>query len=143
MKRRRFLGIFSLGLAGTALGLVALPNFEKIVKKMIEADTKDLSIEKGAIEKYIIDAKKKNVFQRFNLGKREFIRGHYFIDNRIFALPYQAKYSRYRSDLIAGFLLSTDFFANRMNTGKTIHYTSFYDPYFRPCSNPFSNIYYS
>lgn len=143
MKRRKFLGIFSLGVIGTAVGMLALPNFDEVVMNIIEHDTRELPIAEGAVEKYLSDAKKRNFHQRFNFGKREFIRGHYLIDNKIFTLPYLTKYSRYRSELVGNFLLSTNFFTEKMNTNKIISYTSFYDPYYRPCSNPFSNVYYS
>ena len=143
MERRKFLGILTLGAIGTIVGVVALPDFEKIVKEILTTDTKKLLIEKGAIEKYLVDAKNRNIYKRFGFGKKEFIRGHYFINNSIFTLPYYTKYSRYRSEIVGSFLLSTDFFINKMTVEKEVKYLSFYDPYKRPCNNPFSNVYYT
>ena len=34
------------------------------------------------------------------------------------------------------FLLSTDFFQNGADEGRTIHYAAFFDPYATPCYNP-------
>lgn len=143
MNRRKFLGLISLGLAGSALGILSLPGFEKVIEKVIVNDTEKLSLSPESISKYIVEAKDKNIWKNFNFAKREFFRAHYFFNNSLFKLPYHNKYIQYRSEIVGSFLLSTDFFMNKMNTERTINYVSLYDPYFRPCSNPFSNLYYN
>lgn len=143
MKRRKFLGILSLGTAGAVIGVTALPDFNKIVKRIIEQDTKELNIEEGAIGKYLKDAHERKIFDKYNFAKKEFIRIHYFLDAPMVPMPYRSKYTQYRSEIVGHFLLSTNFFFNKMDTTKAIKYESIYDPYFRPCSHPFSNLFYT
>lgn len=45
---------------------------------------------------------------------------------------------RLEDNIVSDYLLSTDFFANGGNEQRNIAYISFYDPYTRPCSNPFN-----
>lgn len=143
MKRRKFLAIVSLGAAGTAVGVASFTGFTKIVKRIIERDTKDLKIEDDAIEKYLMDAHSKNLYGKYNFAKKAFIRIHYMLDFPFLPIPYRNKYIQYRSEIVGHFLLSTNFFFDKMDTGKLIKYESFYDPYFRPCSHPFSNLFYT
>lgn len=41
-----------------------------------------------------------------------------------------------REKLLSKVLLSTDFFQEGMNEGRTIKYVLYYDPYINPCYNP-------
>lgn len=143
MNRRKFIGLLTLGLAGSAVGVFSLPSFENIAEDIILKDTAKLPLSAGAIQKYIVEVKDKNIWKNFNFAKREFFRAHYFFSNALFKLPYHSKYLQYRSEIVGNFLLSTDFFTNKMNTEDTINYVAIYDPYFRPCANPFSSIYYN
>ena len=45
---------------------------------------------------------------------------------------------RFEDNIVSGYLLSTDFFANGANEQREVSYISFYDPYARPCGNPFN-----
>ena len=45
--------------------------------------------------------------------------------------------------LVTAYLLSSDFFQNKMDEKRTIKYVGLYDPYSRPCSHPFSHIHYA
>lgn len=42
------------------------------------------------------------------------------------------------ADVVRTYLLSTDFFNNQMDEGRTVRYVAFYNPYKTPCVNPFS-----
>ena len=42
----------------------------------------------------------------------------------------------FREKLTSQFLLSTDFFQEGMNEGRSIKYALYYDPYINPCYNP-------
>jgi hypothetical protein len=46
------------------------------------------------------------------------------------------------NQLLTAYLLSTDFFTNKMDESKTIKYVGLYNPYTRPCAHPFSNNVY-
>ena len=41
------------------------------------------------------------------------------------------------------YLMSTDFFRNKMDENKTLHYLGLYDPYKMSCSHPFNHVFYS
>lgn len=41
--------------------------------------------------------------------------------------------------LVSTYLLSTDFFLNRMDESLVVKYVGLYDPYLRPCTHPFAN----
>lgn len=142
MKRRKFLGILSIGVVGTAVGVAAFTDFEMIVKTIISNDTKDLNVSEEIIERYLKDAHEKRAFQHLGFSKKEFIRINHFLGSPSF-FPYRNKYEQYRSEIVGHFLLSTDFFSHKMDTSRVIKYESFYDPYFRPCSHPFSNLFYT
>lgn len=40
------------------------------------------------------------------------------------------------------YLLSSDFFQNRMDESKEVKYIAIYNPHRTPCANPFSSMYY-
>ena len=41
--------------------------------------------------------------------------------------------------LVSTYLLSTDFFMNKMDESQVVKYVGLYDPYLRPCTHPFAN----
>lgn len=47
-------------------------------------------------------------------------------------------FRRLEDNVVSSYLLSTDFFANGADEQRAVAYISFYDPYVRPCSNPFN-----
>lgn len=47
-------------------------------------------------------------------------------------------FRRLEDSVVSDYLLSTDFFANGADEQRAVSYVSFYDPYVRPCSNPFN-----
>ncbi len=46
-------------------------------------------------------------------------------------------YRKVEWKLITQYLMSTDFFQNDANESRKIRYLMYYDPYSRPCANPF------
>ena len=38
------------------------------------------------------------------------------------------------------YLLSSDFFRNGADEGRSVNYLAYYDPYQRPCGNPFAQL---
>ena len=53
------------------------------------------------------------------------------------------KHSDIEDYVAENFLLSTDFFYNKMDATKEVKFVSLFNPQLRPCSNPFSSAYYS
>jgi len=129
------------GVAGTAM--LAIPSFgyaftstEEAAAGIIENELKALGIitTRGDIELFVEDyftehKMKENV--TFGLKLKSF----YF-------LGVSSAKSYVVSELIKSFLLSTDFFMNKMDVSKPLKYTGIYSPYKKPCSNPFSFFYY-
>lgn len=144
MTRRKFFGILSLGIIGIFIGIgsIVFRDFENTVRKILIEDVGHLNIKISDIDKYIADAKKKNTWNKYDFVKTQFIRTHFLISNYI-ELAYYEKYIQYRSEIVGHFLLSTNFFINKMDETASINYTSVYDPYETPCANPFSYSYYN
>jgi len=50
---------------------------------------------------------------------------------------YNDVYEKFTMDLCSRFLLSTNFFINKMDTEQKLEYAIYFNPYVRACSNPF------
>lgn len=145
IERRKFIktSIIALAGLGTATGLsyLAIPKYEAILKLILEHDLKSLKIQTDAIDQFIEAALKEDLFGN-SKAKKEMIRIYHFMANTWFPLPYQYKYDQYRADIVGKFLLSTNFFYNKMDESKEIKYLRVYNAYKFPCGNPFSNLFY-
>ncbi len=146
MRRRTFLRLAGFATAGIAVGgYIAFQNFEKFARKIIIKDTASLKLNPEEIDKFFkaVSESKFNVLDDlFPFHHRQLLKWHYYIDNGLFTLPYRVNYNAYRNKIVMIFLLSTNFFKNRMDESKPVYFTSVYDPYQIPCCNPFSNIFY-
>ncbi len=142
MQRKKFLKYLAGGIAVAFTGIAVTPGFNQVLQKMIEEDTATLPLEEGCVQKYLSVAEERQAWSVFSPSKQQFIRAHYLLSNALFKLPYHHKYLDYRSQVVGNFLLSTSFFMNKMDMHKKISFTGLYDPYLKPCSNPFSNLYY-
>jgi hypothetical protein len=140
MERRNFLKIAATGTALVATGLLGIRSFKSGIKSMIIEDTQGLKLKEEEIDKFLADAEKEMFWSSYDTTKKGFITAHTWLGSAF--LPYKFKYSQYRSQIVGTFLLSTDYFTNRMDAGKAIQYVAFYNPYKRPCASPFSNVYY-
>jgi hypothetical protein len=143
MKRREFIWVGTIAALGVSVGgYVFFSSFERLVRKIIFKDTQGLSVSSEEITKFLLDTRKTHTLEMFSFSKKELIKWSYYLDNPLIHMPYEAKYNVYRSQIVGLFLLSTDFFQNKMDPKRPIHYVKIYNPYFTPCSNPFSNLYY-
>jgi hypothetical protein len=144
MNRRRFIGISILSLVGIAMASIAIIyDFETLVFKILQQDLKTLNIDEKYFRKFASDAKASNYWQRilFDKKKKAFVFAFYFLPK--IGLPYEFKYFQLRGRIVGDFLLATDFFVNKMDDKRAIKYVGLYDPYLRPCQNPFSNLNYN
>ena len=48
--------------------------------------------------------------------------------------------TRFEEYVVEKFLMSTDFFQNHADESRRVNYISLYDPYLRPCTNPFAQL---
>ncbi len=124
-------------LAGAGTALVVIPSlsymaisYEKAAKGLILNELDYLKLDEKGVNQFVRDYTKD---QSANYQIK--IRSLYLI---------QAKADQYKvvDDLVKDYLLSTDFFRNKMNESKIVKYQGLYDPYKTPCANPFSFIYY-
>lgn len=144
MKRRNFIGLLAIGTAGIAAGgYIYFENFDGFAKRIIKKDTASLKIAPEEFDKFFKDAAKTKLWNKmFPSAHKQLLKWHYYINNGLFTLPYVANYNAYRSKIVGAFLLSTDFFHNKMDESKSVKYIALYDPYLIPCSNPFSSTFY-
>ena len=143
MERRDFIKVIS-GISLVSIGgYVLLPSFQEVAEGIIKDATSQLSIDEDQVYIFMRDAEKEKYWNQFSTVKKGFIRFNYLVENRLFSLPYSNKYQQYKNQIVGWFLLSTDYFTNKMNDQEKISYVSFYNPYKRACGIPFSNIYYN
>lgn len=142
MKRRTFIGLGIGAGVGTAVGAYAI-NFKHAVKQMLLDDTSQLIIDKSIIDRFIEDGEREKYWVKLGSTKKILISGQQFFYHFGIKLPYHEKYIQYRNMITGHFMLSTDFFINKMDTTKPVTYMAFFNPYKSPCSNPFSNLHFS
>lgn len=129
-----------------ACSYVFFSDFEELIRKIIIEDTKSLRVDPGEIDKFLSATRKSHTWDSFSFSssfsKKEFIKWSYYLSNPLIRIPYETKYRIYRSQIVGLFLLSTNFFANKMDPKKPVRFGIIYNPYFTPCANPFSNLHY-
>lgn len=135
MLRRKFIALLGIGTASIvalpSLGLVT-DSFQKSAAGLIMNELHFLKLDRKGVEQFVADYFK--IF-KYNLAYEFKVKCYYLFDVR-------SNKSTLVTDLSNYYLLSTDFFRNRMDENKEVKYIGLYNPYKTPCSNPFSNIYY-
>lgn len=134
MKRRNFLKFASIG----AAALAVLPGFSLYYASsrdcavdLILDEYKFLKIGREEVVKYVDDFYKLHPVEESTPWQMKIKIHHYF------------NIATVRSEmLVKGFLLSTNFFMNKMDETRPVEYISLYNPYKQPCANPFSFMYY-
>lgn len=144
ISRRQFIKIFLLTFTAIIAGTLVIFDFNKVVIEMLKQDLSHLKTDPAGFEKFVEEAEESKHWAAkfFDWKKKQFVRFGYIADNLLPSFPYKYKYLQYRSDIVGDFLLSTDFFINKMDATQPVSYIGIYNPYLRPCSNPFSNLYY-
>lgn len=135
MKRRKFLTFIGVG-TGVALippGLYLVsPSVKKYAVQLIKDELHYLKLEPGSVEQYVEDYFKAD-------------------DNKIMVnvrwkIFYYLGITWQKSDqvaeLIKYYLLSTNFFINKMDERQPVKYLGMYNPYISPVPNPYSYILY-
>ena len=144
MNRRKFiiLSLFTV-VSAMVVSLFAVYDFETVVFKMLQHDLAFLKVRESDFTRFIQEARGSNYWNRIHMDKkkRAFVILYFLLPN--VGLPYQFKYVQLRGLIVGNFLLSTDFFQNKMNEEAPITYIALFDPEITPCQNPFSNLFYS
>ncbi|HEY9049718.1 MAG TPA: hypothetical protein VIN08_27660 [Ohtaekwangia sp.] len=139
MNRRSFIRLSLLAIPA-AIAAYLLLNFDKVVKRILIADTQSLKVPDEAIDRFLNEAKREHFWNKFSFSKKMFICVQHFFSSLGIKLKYHTKYVQYRSMITGQFLLSTDFFLNKMDPSKDVTYIGFFNPYKTGCSNPFSSL---
>lgn len=142
MKRRTFIKV-SIALTGAGIiSYLMLPGFIDAIKRILKEGSQGLKIDSLTIDQFIQDANTEQFWIKFSRSKKILIILHTYGSFLKNLLPYQNKYLLYKNQITGQFLLSTDFFLNKMDTAQPIAYLGFYNPYKQPCYHPFSVNYY-
>jgi hypothetical protein len=139
MNRRSFIRISSLAILAAIAGYFLL-SFDKVVRRILVKDSEALDLGEDVIDRFIADAKKEYFWDKFSFSKKMFICVQHFLFSLGLKVKYHHKYMQYRSMITGQFLLSTDFFLNKMDTKQKVTYIGFFNPYKTGCSNPFSSL---
>lgn len=134
MKRRKFLIWACLGTGGVLIpGSIYLTSgsVKKYAALMIERQLYYLKLEPGSVARYVNDYFKDNNTTRDRLKWKS-----------MYYLHTSWEMSGQVLELVKYYLLSTDFFINKMDESKTVRYLGLYNPYKSPVPNPFSYIIY-
>jgi hypothetical protein len=143
MNRRRFIRISIItGIGVIAAGLLRYYDFETVVIKILRKDLQGFNMEEESFKKYVEDARGHRHWQKIFIDRKMKALTIFYFFLPDLKLPHQSKYLQMKNVLIGDFLLATDFFKNKMDEKRKIKYIGLFDPYQRPCSNPFSNVFY-
>lgn len=133
MKRRKFLAIAGIGGVVAALASFKFLNdpFDKVAKGIIKSELDYLTLDEEGLDKFVAD------YTRLKDRNYKLTMKGY----SLFGI--NSSRSGKVHQLVSAYLLSSDFFQNKMDEKRTVKYVGLYDPYTRPCSHPFSHAYYS
>lgn len=133
MKRRKFITIAAIG--GVVSGLASLKfithPFESVAKGIIKSELNYLKLDEDGLDRFVAD------YSRLKDRNYKLTMKGY----SLFGI--NSSRSGKVHQLVSAYLLSSDFFQNKMDETRTIKYIGLYDPYSRPCSHPFSHVHYA
>ena len=141
MKRRAFIkSILITFIFILIINLYLYFDFDFIISRLIRQELNYMNIESDAIPRFVQDAANYKLWNKFfgNSYTIFLIKLHYLIENPWLKLPGNLKYQDHKNQIIGEFLLSTNFFYQNPDSSQQIRYQGLYDPYLRPCSNPFA-----
>lgn len=135
MKRRRFLKMTGLTAGGLLIPgalYVTQGSAKKYAVLLIERELDYLKLETGSVARYVDDC-----FKAAAEKTSERLKWKTFYYLRV-----SWRKSDQLQELIKYYLLSSDFFINKMDESKPVKYLGLYSPYKSPIPNPFSYILY-
>jgi hypothetical protein len=134
MRRRNFLKIAGVGTAALAAlpaGWYVATSVQEAAAGIITREFSYLKLDPKGVAQFVDDYLKDPLSQ-YTPAK---VKAYY-------ALRRGADESAMVADLTRKYLLSSDYFMNKMDEHKTVQYLGFYNPYRSPCANPFSSLHY-
>jgi len=145
MKRRKFIGMVSVGAAAVTVGTyISCSSFDNAVRSIIvrEMSVFGYKVEVKEVMAFVAGANKARLWESFPILKKELLRWYAQFEGLGIKLPASDKYKWAKQEIVRQFLFSTNFFYEGMDVSKPMHYLRIYNPYDVPCCNPFSNMYY-
>lgn len=143
--RRKFLKLAAAGvvLAGAGYSVVKLTaSFEDTIVAVLKNDLSGLNIKDATIAAFAKIAAQQNPWQ-YGPKEQRLISMYSGIPVSHLPLPYKKQFQTYKHEITTRFLLSSDFFLNKMDETKEITFSGkLWAPYAMPCMNPFSNLFY-
>ena len=144
LNRRKFLW---LSLAGTG-GLLSfnyiskVSNMQLVLGRILSENLGGLKIDPLEIQRWTQDVVEKKSLN-LSFASTQLLCMYQIQPLNTLLLPFNRKYQQLCTDITANFLLSTDFFLNKMDEQKEIRYSGMvYQTYKGACANPFSGLYY-
>lgn len=136
MRRRNFLQLIGLGSLAVALPSIAAysSSVEDATAGIILEQFKYLKLDKQGVQKFVEDYYKLTGENKYTVLQLK-TKAYYF-------LKVHSEKSQLVRNITTLYLLSTDFFMNRMDESREVKYVGIYNPHKTPCANPFSAIYY-
>ncbi len=132
MKRRKFLTIAGIGsvIAAVASLKFFTTSFESSAAGTIKAQLDFLNLDPEGVERFV---------KAYSLNKDRY----YKLTMKGYGLlGISASKSGKVHQMVNTYLLSTDFFTNKMDESGIVRFVALYDPYARPCSHPFNHVQY-
>jgi len=136
MRRRNFLKIAGLGAIALAIPGISMysASVETTMTKIIKKEFHFLKLDEAGLNKFVADyIKAEGEYQRAFTQLK--LKGYSLLNKT-------SEDSQRVRNLTTSYLLSTDFFQNKMDESKVVNYLGLYSPHKTPCANPFSAIYY-
>lgn len=132
MKRRKFLTLAGIGSAIAAVASLKFftTSFESSAAGTIKEALDFLNLDPEGIDKFV-KAYSKNKDPYYKLTMKSYG-----------LLGIGASKSGKVHQMVSTYLLSTDFFTNKMDESGIVRFVGLYDPYARPCSHPFNHVQY-
>ena len=132
MNRRKFLTTTGIGAGVTALASARIltTSFEHSVESLICKELGFLKLDPAGVRQFAAAySTSKDRYYKLTIKAYNFLG----IESSRSGLVHQ---------LVSDYLLSTDFFMNKMDESRVIKHIGLYNPYMRRCAHPFSNAYY-
>jgi hypothetical protein len=134
MKRRKFLQLTGIVAAGVSIPTIAYlsTGLKESTAAIIINEFYYLDLDREGVDKFV------EAFLRVYPASGKFtakVRSAKL-------LGMKASDARLGSTITQEYLLSTDFFRNKMDETKLVKYIGYYDPHQMPCTNPFNESFY-
>ncbi len=145
LNRRNFLLYSLAGTGGLLMSfnyISKITNMQQVISDILLENIQGLKIERSDVQKYAQDMIENNALN-MSFASTQLLCVYQMRGAETLLFPFNRKYHQLCTDMTAQFLLSTDFFINKMDEERQIKYSgTIYSIYKRACANPFSGLYY-